>query len=156
MFNLFGKHKETLYNPVQGQVMPLAEVADGVFSEKMMGDGFATEPASGEIFAPVKGEIISIFPTKHAIGLVTMDGKTEVLLHLGLDTVELKGQGFTLKVKLGDLVTEKTLLAQMDLAGIKAQGKRTTVMTIVTTKEKEIADLHTGANEAGVAVAIVR
>ena len=92
-----------------------------------MGPGFAVEPASNEIFSPVTGIVTSIFPTKHAIGLEMSDGK-EVLLHIGIDTVELQGQGFDVLVGEAAKVTPETKLAVVDREYLKAQGKASTIM----------------------------
>ena len=105
MFNLFGKKKKSanvvaVYAPADGKVMPITEVKDDVFSTKMLGDGLAVKADNGEIFAPVAGEITTVFPTKHAIGITTEQG-WEILIHLGLDTVELKGEPFETLIKVG-------------------------------------------------------
>src|SRR5699024_10059327 len=89
--------------PMTGKRIALEDVPDKVFSEKMMGDGFAIEPQDGRLVSPVDGKILNIFPTKHAIGIVDDLGH-EILIHIGLDTVQLKGQGFTVKVAEGDLI----------------------------------------------------
>ena len=86
-----------VYAPSKGELIPISEVADPVFSEKMMGDGFAVLPEANEVFAPISGTILNVFPTKHAIGIQTDNG-LEVLLHMGINTVDLKGEPFTLYV----------------------------------------------------------
>ena len=116
---------------MSGQVLPLENVADQVFSTKMMGDGFAIEPTDGKVVAPVDGEIAVAFPTGHAYGIVTKQG-VEILLHLGIDTVELDGAGFEPQVKVGDKVKAGDTLALMDLEAIKAAGKPLTSMLIFT------------------------
>ncbi|MDG3374879.1 glucose PTS transporter subunit IIA, partial [Vibrio parahaemolyticus] len=95
-----GPQTQDVYAVATGKVIPITEVGDEVFSQKMMGDGFAVIPESGEIFAPVAGKVTSVFPTKHAIGLVT-DSGIEVLVHMGIDTVQLNGEPFTVFVKEG-------------------------------------------------------
>lgn len=120
-----------VYNPVTGTVKAITEVADPVFSQKMMGDGFATDPTDGAVYAPIAGKISSVFPTKHALGIVTEEG-LEVLVHLGIDTVDLKGEPFDVQVAEGDQVTAETLLVTMDLAKIEAAGKGTTVIVAFT------------------------
>lgn len=117
--------------PVNGKFKSLVDVDDAVFSKKMMGEGFAIEPTDQHIFSPVEGEVVSIFKTKHAIGLKTKDG-LEVLLHMGIDTVDLAGKPFTIKVKEGEKVSPKTELAEVDLEQIKASGKKPTIITVIT------------------------
>ena len=117
--------------PVNGKFKSLVDVDDEVFSKKMMGEGFAIEPTDQHIFSPVEGEVVSIFKTKHAIGLKTKDG-LEVLLHMGIDTVDLAGKPFTIKVKEGEKVSPKTELAEVDLEQIKASGKKPTIITVIT------------------------
>ena len=117
--------------PVNGKFKSLVDVDDEVFSKKMMGEGFAIEPSDQHIFSPVEGEVVSIFKTKHAIGLKTKDG-LEVLLHMGIDTVDLAGKPFTIKVKEGEKVSPQTELAEVDLEQIKASGKKTTIITVIT------------------------
>lgn len=127
--------EETLYAPADGKVVAITEVSDPVFSQKMMGDGFAVQPTNGTIYAPVAGTISSIFETKHAIGILTPSG-AEVLVHMGLDTVELKGAPFEVLVSEGDTVTPETKLAVMDLDAVIAAGKQTDVLTVITNAEK--------------------
>ncbi|KJY57575.1 PTS Glc IIABC [Lactobacillus kullabergensis] len=117
--------------PVNGKFKSLVDVDDEVFSKKMMGEGFAIEPTDQHIFSPVEGEVVSIFKTKHAIGLKTKDG-LEVLLHMGIDTVDLAGKPFTIKVKEGEKVSPKSELAEVDLEQIKASGKKPTIITVIT------------------------
>lgn len=127
--------QEMIYAPVEGEVIMIGEVADPVFSQKMMGDGFAVRPKGQEIYAPVAGTITSIFATKHAIGILTPAG-AEVLVHMGLDTVELNGAPFDVKITEGASVTPETLLAVMDLTAVKAAGKGTDVVVAFTNREK--------------------
>ncbi|WP_368256157.1 PTS system trehalose-specific EIIBC component [Enterococcus innesii] len=127
--------EETLYAPADGKVVAITEVSDPVFSQKMMGDGFAVQPTNGTIYAPVAGKISSIFETKHAIGILTPGG-AEVLVHMGLDTVELKGAPFEVLVSEGDTVTPETKIAVMDLDAVTAAGKQTDVLTVITNAEK--------------------
>lgn len=127
--------EETLYAPADGKVVAITEVSDPVFSQKMMGDGFAVQPTNGTIYAPVAGTISSIFETKHAIGILTPGG-AEVLVHMGLDTVELKGAPFEVLVSEGDTVTPETKIAVMDLDAVTAAGKQTDVLIVITNAEK--------------------
>lgn len=119
--------EEAFVAVADGQVIAIDEVNDQVFSSKAMGDGFAVEPQKGEVVSPVRGTITSIFPTKHAIGIKTNSG-VEILVHMGLDTVELDGLGFELFVQEGDIVELGTPLAKMDLNVIKENGKGVTVV----------------------------
>lgn len=129
--------------PVNGTFIPLEQVDDEVFSKKMMGEGYAIEPTSTTIYSPIEGQVVSIFATKHALGIKTAAG-LEVLLHLGIDTVDLNGKPFIIKVHEGDQVTTATKLAQMDLTQIKDAGKKATVIVAVTnsaahlTKERSL------------------
>ncbi|OTN75029.1 PTS system, trehalose-specific IIBC component [Enterococcus sp. 8G7_MSG3316] len=127
--------EETLYAPADGQVIAITEVSDPVFSQKMMGDGFAVQPTDGTVYAPVAGTISSIFETKHAIGILTPGG-AEVLVHMGLDTVELKGAPFEITVAEGDTVTPDTKIAVMNLDAVTAAGKQTDILTVFTNAEK--------------------
>lgn len=145
--------EETLYAPADGKVVAITEVSDPVFSQKMMGDGFAVQPTNGTIYAPVAGTISSIFETKHAIGILTPGG-AEVLVHMGLDTVELKGAPFEVLVSEGDTVTPETKIAVMDLDAVTAAGKQTDVLTVITNAEKvrQLSLTTTGTVTAKIAV----
>ncbi|RVU71334.1 MULTISPECIES: PTS glucose transporter subunit IIA [Lactobacillus] len=135
MFNFFKKHKKeeelNVQAVVDGNVMPITAVKDDVFSTKMLGDGFAIKPSNGQIFAPVAGEISTLFPTKHAIGIKTNEG-LEVLIHLGLDTVELKGMPFSVLIEQGDQVKAGQQLGTMDLKKISDQGYDDTCIVVYT------------------------
>lgn len=120
-----------LASPVNGKFTDLSEVNDDVFSQKMMGEGFGVQPADGKIYSPVSGTVMSIFKTKHAIGIKTQDG-LDVMLHMGLDTVELKGKTFTIHVKEGDKVAVDTHLATVDLDQIRDAGKDPVILTLIT------------------------
>ncbi|WP_077623910.1 glucose-specific PTS transporter subunit IIBC [Sediminibacillus massiliensis] len=122
-------------SPITGEIMPITEVPDQVFSGKMMGDGFAIKPSEGVIASPINGKIVNIFPTKHAIGLQADNG-TEVLIHIGIDTVKLKGEGFTAKVEEGDLVEQGQTLMEVDLDYI-AENAASTITPIVFTNLEE-------------------
>ncbi|QCI85747.1 PTS transporter subunit IIBC [Vagococcus zengguangii] len=119
----------------EGEVLPLEQVNDPVFSTKMMGEGFAVEPINGHIVAPVSGTVTSIFPTQHAIGLLTEDG-IEVLVHMGIDTVSLKNNSFGVTVKEGQHVTAGEQIAIADLNAIKAEGKQVTMIVVFTNSDK--------------------
>ncbi|WP_420821015.1 glucose-specific PTS transporter subunit IIBC [Shimazuella alba] len=121
--------------PIEGKIVPLSEVPDQVFSQKMMGDGFAILPSSGKIVAPCDGKIETLFPTKHAIGLTSTSGH-EILIHIGIDTVELKGEGFTAYVTGGDQVKKGQHLLDVDLDFLKKNAP-SIVTPIIFTNLKE-------------------
>lgn len=119
MFSLFKKQKivvdNDLYSPIQGEFLNLEEVSDPVFSEKTMGDGFAIQPDGDELLvSPVAGEVMMVAATKHAIGIHMANG-LDVLLHLGLDTVNMDGSPFNINIKVGDIVSARQHLGTMDL-----------------------------------------
>ena len=130
MFSFLKKSKATaLYAPVAGVAIELGAVNDPVFNSGMMGPGFAVQPSAGAVFAPVSGKIMSIFPTKHAVTMRTPQG-VELLIHLGLDTVALQGQGFEILVAEGQQVEPTTQLAEVDLAFLAEQEKENTVIVV--------------------------
>lgn len=124
MFGLFKKKAPETYvigAPVKGKAIPLTEVNDPTFSEGMLGQGAAVIPEDGRIYAPADGEVSMVFDTLHAVTLTTEKG-TEILIHVGLDTVNLKGEGYESHVKAGDKVKKGDLLLTADLEKIKAAG----------------------------------
>lgn len=134
MFSFRKKHQDFLISaPVGGKLIKLEEVNDEVFSSKMMGDGFAIVPSAGTniVVAPVDGEIVSLPDSKHAVGITTQNG-IDVLVHVGIDTVELKGEGFSTFVKAGQKVKRGNKLLSFDNNFMQNQGIDTTVMTIIT------------------------
>ena len=128
-----------IQSPLTGQAKPLAEAADPVFAEGVMGQGVVIDPSEGELTAPVAGEISVLFPTKHAVGLVTPQG-VELLIHIGMDTVNLEGQGFTAHVKQGDSVQAGDRLISFDIKQIKAAGYVIETPVIVTNQNDFQAD----------------
>ena len=147
---------EEVYSVADGQVVALEQVKDPVFAQKMMGDGFAVEPANGNIVSPVSGTVSSIFPTKHALGLVTEAG-LEVLVHIGLDTVSLEGKPFTVHVAEGQKVAAGDLLVTADLDAIRAADRETSTVVVFTNAEaiKSVKLEQTGSLAAKTAVAKV-
>lgn len=144
MFNFFKKNKkeepvpvekQDLYALCNGKVVPVSEVADPVFSQKMMGDGFAVIPTDGIIYSPVDGKVLSVFPTKHAIGIQMANG-LEILVHMGLDTVELNGKPFETHVKEGDTVTASTQIATVNLDALEEAGKDNAMVVVITNMDK--------------------
>lgn len=151
----FGKSKELdkkLYAPVSGEVIELSSVSDPVFSQKMMGDGFAVNPDAQEgIYAPVSGEVVMV--QGHAFGFKTGAG-AEILLHVGIDTVNLEGKPFTSTVKAGDTVTAGDKIGTVDWAQVEAAGLEKTTMVVVTGggQDSPLA-INLGQKAAGEAVA---
>lgn len=147
---------EEVYSVADGQVVALEQVKDPVFAQKMMGDGFAVEPANGNIVSPVSGTVSSIFPTKHALGIVTESG-LEVLVHIGLDTVSLEGKPFTVHVAEGQKVAAGDLLVTADLDAIRAAGRETSTVVVFTNGDaiKSVKLEKTGSLAAKTAVAKV-
>ena len=147
---------EEVFSVADGQVVALEQVEDPVFAQKMMGDGFAVEPANGNIVSPVTGTVSSIFPTKHALGLVT-DSGLEVLVHIGLDTVSLEGKPFTVHVSEGQKVAAGDLLVTADLDAIREAGRKTSTVVVFTNGDvlKSVKLEQTGSLAAKTAVAKV-
>ncbi|APZ49375.1 PTS glucose/maltose transporter subunit IIBCA [Jeotgalibaca sp. PTS2502] len=129
--NSMQREKTDLLSVATGDVIAIEKVNDPVFAGKMMGDGFAVEPADKLVYSPVAGKVVSVFPTKHAIGLQTASG-VDVLVHMGLNTVELKAAAFNVHVEEGQTIAAGDLLAEMDLETVKAEGKETTIVVVLT------------------------
>ena len=147
---------DEVHSVADGEVINIEDVKDPVFSQKMMGDGFAVEPENGHIVSPVAGKVTSVFPTKHALGLVTDNG-LEVLVHIGLDTVSLEGKPFEVKVTEGQTVTAGDLLVEADLDAIREAGRETSTIVVFTNADaiKSVKVEHTGKLAANAPVATV-
>jgi len=122
---------ETVYAPLNGEVLPLSEVEDEAFASGVLGSGLAILPSEGKLYAPCDGTITTFFPTGHAVGILTANG-AELLIHIGMDTVKLNGDGFTKKVEQGDTVKKGQLLLEFDIQKIKAAGLSLTTPIVVT------------------------
>lgn len=133
MFGLFKKDekKDDFFALSTGELIRIEDVQDPVFSQKIMGDGFAINPEDNDVFSPISGTVVSIFPTKHAINLKTDNG-LDVLVHLGIDTVELNGEPFNILVEEGQHVDSNVLMAKIDREKIMLAGKQDTLMVIIT------------------------
>ncbi|AGB19880.1 PTS sugar transporter subunit IIA [Thermoanaerobacterium thermosaccharolyticum] len=120
MFNIFKMKfsSESIISPFKGRLINIEDVPDPVFSGKMVGDGVAVEPEEGIVYSPVNGEIIQLFPTKHAVGIISSGG-LEILIHIGMDTVEMKGDGFESFVEEGQKVKAGDKLIMFDIDKIK-------------------------------------
>ena len=147
---------DEVHSVADGEVINIEDVKDPVFSQKMMGDGFAVEPENGKIVSPVAGKVTSIFPTKHALGLVTDNG-LEVLVHIGLDTVSLEGKPFDVKVTEGQTVAAGDLLVEANLDAIREAGRETSTVVVFTNADaiKSVKVEHTGKLAANAPVAEV-
>lgn len=118
-------------SPLAGKILPLNQVDDEVFSSGSMGSGFGVIPTANEVYAPFNGSVVTVFETKHALGLISDNG-VEMLIHMGINTVELKGEPFDIKVKTGDTIKKGQLLAEVDWQGIKAKDYDPTTMIVIT------------------------
>ncbi|MED4128895.1 glucose-specific PTS transporter subunit IIBC [Shouchella miscanthi] len=143
------EQESTMASPMTGKLLPISEVPDQVFAEKMMGDGFAIEPTDGTVVSPVEGKITTVFPTKHAIGITSVTGR-EVLIHIGIDTVKLGGEGFTVYVEEGQSVHIGDKLVEFDVAYISKNAKSTVTPIVFTNlAEGETVQVRTGSVKAG-------
>jgi glucose-specific phosphotransferase system IIA component len=121
-----------LKSPLTGKVLHISKTPDDVFAEKMLGDGVAIEPTEGVVYSPVDGEITQIFlPSKHALGITSKDG-LEILIHIGLETVKMNGEGFEALIKQGDKVKEGQELIRFDIRKIKEKAKSTITPVLIT------------------------
>lgn len=131
----FSGNTKNLYSVADGEAISIDQVNDPVFSQKMMGEGFAIKPTDETIVAPVDGEIVSIFPTKHAIGIKTADG-IEVLVHMGIETVSMTKPASRVVVNDGQKVKVGDTLAIMDIEAVQSEGKDTTIIVVITNSER--------------------
>ena len=147
---VFSAAPEEIRCPVSGTIMELSDVNDGVFSEEMVGEGAAISPSEGKVYAPFDGEITMVFDTSHALGLTSCRG-TEILIHVGIDTVKLGGKFYTIHVKAGDKVRKGDLLAEFDRKGIQEQGFLLTTPVVVTNAPNSVSVslVKTGAASHG-------
>lgn len=129
------KKKEEFISPMEGKLLEMEQVPDEVFAQRLMGDGFAVELAGADVVAPVSGMVAAAFPTGHAFGIKMEDG-TEVLIHIGIDTVELNGNGFEVLVKQGEQVKQGQILVHVNCSYIEEQGKSLISPVIFTSGQK--------------------
>lgn len=141
LFDIFKKKEtksapefEVIFSPLNGELVPLAEVNDPVFSSGALGKGVGIKPADGKVVAPVTGTVVSAFPTGHAFGIVTPAG-AEVLVHIGINTVDLKGEGFTMQLSEGQQVQAGEAIGEFDIATIQEHGLEPTTMVIITNSD---------------------
>jgi sugar PTS system EIIA component len=148
---LFGKKAkaefEEVYSPLEGEVVSLNQVPDPVFAQKMMGDGIALIPSSGQLVSPVEGKIVQVIHTKHAVGLKSVNG-LEILIHVGLETVELKGEGFEVLVQEGQSVKVGDPLLNFDIPFLQSQNKEIITPIVVTNTDEKLDYIAQKANGA--------
>jgi PTS system beta-glucosides-specific IIC component len=128
--NLSAASDVIVYSPIKGSVIPLSQVKDEVFSQEIMGKGVAIIPEEGKVFSPISGKVTTVFPTKHAIGLT--GNNIEILIHIGMDTVELNGKYYKSHIKDGDKISVGDLLMEFDIEKIKAAGYEVVTPIIIT------------------------
>jgi PTS system beta-glucosides-specific IIC component len=144
--SFLGSKTEIIVSPMDGAVIPVTEAGDPVFSEEMLGKGVAVKPIGTKVFSPVNGKVDSLFDTLHAVSLVSNEG-AQVLIHIGMDTVKLKGKHFTAHVKSGDSVSIGDLLIEFNAEAIKAEGFDLTTPVVICNPEDFKAvkfEPHTG------------
>ena len=142
---LFSKKIETrvveIHSPLDGEAIPLEEVPDPVFAQKMMGDVLAIIPKNGKVVSPINGKVVQIFPTKHAVGLVSEEG-LEILIHIGLETVELNGKGFEVAVSAGETVKVGDPLLNVDLDYLEQKHKEIVTPIVITNMLDKAGELE--------------
>lgn len=133
-------------SPVKGKAVPISKVSDPTFGEEILGKGVAIQPADGKIYAPADGTIEMLFDTKHAVSMTTTEG-VELLVHIGLDTVALKGEHFTAHKENGDAVKKGDLLISVDFEAVKAAGYDViTPMVVCNTSDYQTVEAVTGSD----------
>ncbi|MEB7433696.1 PTS sugar transporter subunit IIA [Staphylococcus pasteuri] len=142
---LFGKSKEVdkniqVYSPLSGECVKIEDIPDPVFAQKMMGEGFGINPTEGTVVSPIEGTVDNVFPTKHAIGLKAENG-LELLVHIGLDTVQLDGEGFEVLVDSGDNVKVGDPIIKFDVEYIKNNAK-SVISPVIITNSDQAASIH--------------
>lgn len=143
MFKFNKKSQEVFQNPIAGTLMDLSEVPDQMFAQKLLGDGYAILPSDGGVYAPLSGVVTVAFATGHAFGIETKQGM-EILIHIGIDTVEMEGEGFESFVKQGDKVKQGDLLCKVDLSKITAADK-SPITPIIFTSGQSVTHHNIGA-----------
>ncbi|MGL5540800.1 MAG: PTS sugar transporter subunit IIA [Erysipelotrichaceae bacterium] len=147
---------ESFLVPMSGDVQPIEKTPDDAFAQKMMGDGMVIFPTAGEVFAPTNASVEFVFPTKHAIGLKTESG-LEYLIHVGIDTVQMNGEGFETFVEAGQQVKAGDLLLKFDLALVSEKAKSTATPLVITNLgEKTFEAKAQGQSEAKEVLLVVR
>lgn len=143
--------------PVDGTVIPLREIGDGVFSEGVLGSGCGVKPTGEQVFSPISGIVTTIAQTRHAVGLISDDG-IKMLVHVGIDTIAMNGRGFHVRVREGDRVVAGQLLLTFRKADIAAAGYSDTTAVLITNSDdyQEVTLTHTGTGMAGEKLLAIR
>lgn len=139
------KNNIIVNSPVRGKIITLEEIRDGVFSEKLLGDGVAVVPCDTHLYAPLSGEIVTLFPTGHAIGIRSDEG-ADILVHIGIDTVEITEKVFHVFLEQGQTVNQGDLMATADFERIKSLGYQCEVIIIETNKAFQVLQQNVGNN----------
>lgn len=142
---LFSNDVKNFVSPMTGRVVAMEDISDPVFSQKMMGDGCGIELTDGTVIAPFDAEVTAAFPTNHAFSLKSLDDGTEILIHIGIDTVEMEGYGFTSSVKVGDRLKQGDVLVKVDLKAIVDAGK-SLISPIAFTDNNQVKVFKIGQN----------
>lgn len=146
---IMGKTVVEIASPSEGEAVALSTVSDQTFAQEILGKGVAIKPVTGRFYAPAEGELVSMFPTGHAYAIRTKEG-TEVMVHIGFDTVKLKGEHFQVHAKEGDQVKAGDLLVEVDLEAVAAAGYETTTpVVILNTSEYASVDPSLGEKKTG-------
>ena len=142
--------KVEIASPAEGQLIGLGQVKDETLASGILGKGAAVVPASGSVVSPVNGRVLSVFPTRHAVGIVDENG-VELLIHIGIDTVKLEGKYFTAHVKEGDMVKTGDLLVEFDPKAVMAEGYDTTITLLITNSQEflDVLSAKAGSIKAG-------
>lgn len=155
MFGFLKSKQMNVYTPVNGNVVSIEKVKDPVFSQKMMGEGFAVKPLDGKISAPVNGIVQTVFSTLHAL-TIKDDNGTDILIHIGLDTVELNGEGFSLAIQAGQSVKVGDLLVNVDLSLLAEKGKDDIVIVVFPEMEGKKVIPQCGKKQLGEIAAVLK
>jgi len=135
--------------PMSGTVLPITEVPDAIFSQRLAGDGFAIEPSDGDVFSPVNGRVLHLFPAKNGIAILSDEGH-EILIHVGVETAALKGEGFLSYVKTGDVISSKQLLLSVNLETVRLRASSLMTSVVFTNLGEKALELKKfGALAAG-------
>ncbi len=142
---IFNSGEKNFVSPMTGKVVAMEDIPDPAFAEKMMGDGCGIELTDGKVIAPFDAEVTAAFPTGHAFGLKAIEDGTELLIHVGIDTVEMEGEGFEPKVQMGDKVKQGDVLVVVDLKAVEEAGK-SLVSPVAFTANNKVEVFKVGQN----------